>query len=128
MAPSAFIWLIRCVKWMPGVAEREPRAPIVGVCPGTDDSALIPFLVPCADEAPDPGYCWRLLEATTCCCRFCDVTLDRLRLCDWFFWLDCLWTWSWFELRTQFLVCPKPVPIAVCVPPFLKASLFSRCC
>ena len=67
---------------MPGVADKEPSAPIVGVWPGTEDSALIPFLFPCADEAPDPACCYRLLALATCCYRFWEVTLDLLRLWD----------------------------------------------
>ena len=60
----------------------EPRAPIVGVCPGTDDSALIPFLFPWAEDVPEPGYCCRLLVLAICYCRFYEVTRDLLRLWD----------------------------------------------
>ena len=76
--PSAFIYRIRCDKWIPGVAERDPRVPIVGVCPGTDDNAFIAFLFPWADDAPDPGIC--ILFDATCCYLFYEVTLDRLKL------------------------------------------------
>ena len=118
-------WLPR----MPGVADIDPSAPTVGGWPGIEERALIPFLFPWTEEAPDGGCCCNLLFAfAICCCRFCDVTLDLLKLCDWFFCVDGLCTCNWFEARTPLLFGPAPVPMAVCVPPLRNASLLSRWC